>query len=136
MFLDNWDNDIYTLDCNIDTMMARLDLEGETCHLKHRPEWMEGENPPAVDFLCQHFGDRKSGVTYQELRIPICQECADALYDPNWILAYCINCHKSQWIYRPYSKMAHPEGNGIYWADVCPYCSEIANEWDDKYCED
>lgn len=135
MFLENWDNDIYTLDCNLETMMAGIELEGQTCHLKHAPAQKIEDNPKAIDFLCQKFGNKKENIAYQELRIPICAECAAALYDPDWILAYCVNCHKSQWIYRPYAKMGHPPGNGIYWADSCPFCCQIANEWDDDYCK-
>ena len=116
------------LDQQLGEMIARLELEGETCGLKHS-EADPAENHPAVDFLCQGLGDQETGEVKQELRIPVCKECAEALYDTDWILCYCTYCHKSQWIYRPYSKIEHPEGNGIYWLDVCPFCAEIMNEW-------
>lgn len=112
------------LDENLGLMMARAELEGEHCHLKHS-KFDPAEDHPAVDYLVQSLGDQKTGQIKQELRIPICAECSEALYDEEWILCYCTYCNHSQWIYRPYSKMHHPEGNGIYFMDACPYCAEI-----------
>lgn len=120
--------DFTGLDENFAMMIARAELEGETCHLKHSMS-DPSEDHPAVDYLCQPLGDQKSEVATSEMRIPICEECANALYNTDWILAYCTYCNKSQWIYRPKSKTIHPEGNGIYWLDVCPHCAEIANEY-------
>jgi len=116
------------LDRLLGEMVARAELSGETCGLKHS-EADPAENHLAVDFLCQDLGDQKTGGIKQELRIPICAECAEALLDPNWILCYCVFCQCSQWIYRPYAKTKHPEGNGIYFMDVCPFCAEVINEW-------
>jgi len=120
--------DFTELDFNFEMMMARVELAGEDCHLKHS-HLDPVENHPAVDYLCQKLGDTKTDIEIQELRIPICQECVEALYDEDWILAYCTYCHASQWIFRPRSKVEHPPGNGIYWMDVCPHCAEIANEY-------
>lgn len=114
------------LNDSLELMMARLELDDTTCGLKHSKE-DPAENHPAVNYLCQHLGT--DGEATSGIRIPICQECEEALSDYNWILAYCTNCNKSQWIYRPKSKVQHPEGNGIYWCDVCPHCAEIANEY-------
>jgi len=118
--------DLHLLDENLNMMVAKLELEGENCHLKHGPN---GDRPPAVDYLCQRLGDQKTGDVLQELRVPICKECAEALSNENWILAYCTYCQESQWIYRPKAKIKHPDGNGIYWLDVCPHCAEVANEY-------
>ena len=120
--------DFMDLDYNIELMMAKLELEGKTCCLKHS-RYDPAENHPAVEYLCQKLVDQKTGVETQELRIPICKECVDALNNPDWILAYCTYCQESQWIYRPKAKMSHPEGNGIYWLDVCPHCAEVVNEY-------
>jgi hypothetical protein len=120
--------DFTELDFNFEMMMASVELAGENCHLKHS-HLDPAENHPAVDYLCQKLGDTETGIATQELRIPICQECAEALYDEKWILCYCTYCHESQWIFRPKSKVKHPGGNGIYWMDVCPHCAEIANEY-------
>ena len=120
--------DFMDLDYNIELMMAKLELEGKTCCLKHS-RYDPAENHPAVEYLCQKLGDQKTGVETQELRIPICKECVDALNNPDWILAYCTYCQESQWIYRPKAKTHHPEGNGIYWLDVCPHCAEVVNEY-------
>jgi len=120
--------DLTILDENLNFMIASLELDGEECHLKHGPAGTK--NPPAVDYLCQRLGNKNSSEVSQELRIPICKECAEALQDTDWILAYCTYCHKSQWIYRPLAKLYYPPGNGIYWMDVCPHCAEIATEYD------
>ena len=119
------------LDEQLNLMIARLELDGETCGLKHS-EQDPSENHPAINYLCQNIGDQKIGIEFQQLQVPICEECTEALSDTDWILAYCTNCLKSQWIYRPYSKVYHPEGNGIYWMDVCPFCAEVANEYEEK----
>ena len=119
--------DLSVLDNSLYEMISRVELDGETCGLKHSKE-DPSENHPATNYLCQHVNDNISGEVFQ-LRIPICDECVEALNDPNWILAYCINCNSSQWIFRPRAKNIHPEGNGIYWCDVCPFCAEIADEY-------
>lgn len=113
---------------NLEIMMANAELRGTTCGLKHS-EADPADNHPAINYLCQHLGDQKHGPATSGMRIPICEECQDALGDKNWILAYCMYCNASQWIYRPKSKIQHPEGNGIYWLDVCPHCAEVETEY-------
>ena len=108
-----------------------IDLIGQTCGLKHSRE-DPSENHPATNYLCQRLGDKELNIAYQEIRIPICAECAEALLDENWILAYCTFCHESQWIYRPLAKIKHPEGNGVYFMDVCPHCAKVVNEWEES----
>ena len=121
-------NDFTLLDEALSDLIARAELEGQTCGLKHSKD-DPAEDHLAVDYLCQNLGNQKTQEATSQIRIPVCKECAEALYDEDWILAYCIYCHKSQWIYRPYAKMDHPSGNGVYWCDVCPFCAEIANEY-------
>lgn len=119
---------IEELDEQIELMVAKLELEGQTCGLKHS-KVDPAQNHAAVDYLCQGLGDPRNNETKQMLQIPVCAECADALYDNDWILVYCTYCNKSQWIYRPKAKNDYPEGNIIYWLDTCPHCAEIADEW-------
>lgn len=119
--------DLTMLDEQLNLMVARLELEGETCGLKHS-KVDPAENHTAVNYLCQGLGNPKKGETHQELRVPICQECSEALFDENWILVYCTYCSKSQWIYRPLAKRDYQKGNLIFWLDVCPHCAEIVNE--------
>ena len=107
----------------LDMFLAAADLENECCVLKHG----DAIERPAVNYLCQNMKDKNTGEIHQ-LRIPICEECAEALYDPDWILMYCINCNKSQWLYRTKAKLQHPEGNGIYYFDVCPFCAEVEDK--------
>jgi len=119
--------DLDLLDEQLNMMLARADLEGDTCGLKHSKE-DPSENHPATNFLCQKLGNNKTNVAQQELRIPICSECSEALNSEDWILIFCVYCHKSQWISRKYAKKTYPPGNLIYWIDVCPFCSEIADK--------
>jgi len=120
--------DFSLLDETLNDALARAELEGQTCGLKHSAA-DPAENHPAVDYLCQNLGNPKTDEVSSQIRIPVCQECVDALYDEEWILAYCIYCHKSQWINRRLAKNEHPPGNGVYWCDVCPFCAEIATEY-------
>lgn len=119
--------DFTDLDEQMGLMLAKLELEGEKCHLKHS-KVDPAEKHPAINYLCQNIGNPETGDVFDQIRIPVCAECEEALYNKNWILIYCIHCQHSQWIYRPYAKMDYPDGNLIYWLDVCPYCAEIANE--------
>lgn len=121
------DKHINNLDVTIGDFFSAVELDGETCGLKHSKD-DPAEGHEAVDYLCQKVGDPKSKTYFYELRIPICQECAEALYDSNWILVYCVNCNKSQWICRRLAKRTYPDGNLIYWLDVCPYCAEVVDK--------
>jgi hypothetical protein len=47
--------DLEMVDEQINNMMDRIELEGETCHLKHSKE-DPSENHPATDYLCQNLG--------------------------------------------------------------------------------
>lgn len=120
--------DFTLLGASLNEALARAELVGQTCGLKHSIE-DPAHNHEAVDYLCQNLGNLKTKEVTSTIRIPVCAECVDALYDPSWVLAYCLYCNKSQWIYRPLAKNEHPEGNGVYWCDVCPFCAEIANEY-------
>ena len=123
--------DLNLLDEQLNMMLSRAELEGETCGLKHSKE-DPSENHPAMNFLCQKLGNKKTKEGHQELRIPICEECSEALYDTDWILVYCTYCQKSQWISRGLAKKSYPPGNKVYFLDVCPFCAEVANEYKEE----
>ncbi len=122
--------DLDQFDENISLLIDKIGLIDETCGLKHS-KYDPATDHPATEYLCQDLGRVDIKESQQTIRIPICDECVEALYDPDWILAYCTYCHKSQWIYRPYSKLKHPPGNGIYWCDVCPFCSEVTDVYEE-----
>jgi hypothetical protein len=119
--------DIQISSDDLNFILEKAELENETCHLKHSNE-DPAENHPAVEYLCQRLGNKKTDTVYQEIRVPVCLECAEAIDNPKWILMYCVFCFKSQWVYRPFAKYYYPPGNLIYWLDVCPFCAEIVNE--------
>ena len=117
---------------DLNFILERAEIENETCHLKHSKE-DPSENHKAVEYLCQRLGDKNTGTIYQEIRVPVCLECAEAIVNPKWILMYCVFCFKSQWVYRPFAKYNYPPGNLVYWLDCCPYCAEIANKpWEER----
>jgi hypothetical protein len=110
---------------------AELDMINEKCHLNHGiPE--EG-NPPAVDYLCQNLGLMGIQEVDSTIRIPVCEECAEALYSNEWILFYCVRCHSSQWLYRKLAKREYKEGIHVVWFSVCPKC--VTFEDLDKFTE-
>jgi len=118
----NYPTGTLELDDNLNEYLAKLDLLGEECHLKHAPEELAVEIPQAVDYLCQYFGFNKERSITELFRIPICDECIKGLYDPNWALLYCVGCNSSQWIWKPDSPLDfHTD---VVWLEGCPHCSE------------
>lgn len=110
------------LENSLNEHIAKLELLNEQCHLKHGPEGYDIEIPRAIDYLCQYFGFTKERSITDLLRIPICGECIQGLYDPNWALMYCITCNNSQWIWKPDSKLEfHTD---VVWLDICPNCND------------
>lgn len=101
-----------------------LELQDEICHLKHSV-MDPAENHPAVDYLCQHIGHAESedsSVVDYTLQIPICQECAEALQGDEWVLLFCLNCCKSQWVLRVLAKIMYPKEQHVVFMEDCPCC--------------
>lgn len=110
-----------TLDESINNFLLKVNLEGQTCALKHSKK-DPSENHQAVDYLGQNIGNQTKGVTTEILVIPICQECVDALCDKNWLLFYCIGCNQSQWLYKPLAKRIYSSDEHIIFLTTCPHC--------------
>jgi len=113
---------LVNLDESIELSMAKMELLNEKCGLNHGPISLVPENPKAVDYLCQMFGFSEERTITEEIRIPICEECMEALYDGDWVLLYCVICNSSQWIYKPESKLDFKPGVSVVWMDDCPKC--------------
>jgi len=139
--MDNMD----ILDANLGLFLAKMNLIGIRCHLNHN-----GEEPPeAVDYLCQRLGDvsntEESGNALIEdssilggipefmnnpdssidmLRVPVCAECANALYDEDWLLFYCLTCDSSQWLLKSKARKLYPKWESIRFLSTCPNCAE------------
>lgn len=114
------------IDDTLDAFIAKVELEGQFCCLKHGPAAMNLPPVPAVDYLCQNLGNNETGEVTEQLRVPICEECVKGLYDPNWALLYCVTCHSSQWVYKPRS--SHVYNTDVVWLNQCPHCTD--KEWD------
>jgi hypothetical protein len=111
-------------DMLLQEIAALADLDDETCGLKHSKE-DPSENHPAVDYLCHMMGiTTKDGeeISDAQLRIPVCQECVDALLDNEWILFYCVYCGESQWLLKRLAKNGYSEDTKIIAFKACPNC--------------
>lgn len=114
-------DEVYTKAVELDELLYKMDaerdLEGQRCMLYHHPQDPAGK---AVDYLNQKFGF--DGNVQDILRVPICQDCVDALLGDEWVLMYCVHCNESRWVSRKYSFHAYPDGLKIKWIDGCPGC--------------
>ena len=110
-----------------DTDKAGLfaELVNQQCSLQHNDQ----SDNPAVDYIVCPMGIKESDVieniqAYHS--IPICKECAEALQDKDWVLIFCYKCTKSQWVYKPLSKIYYSDDTHIIWIEGCPECSKKA----------
>jgi hypothetical protein len=110
------------LDTFMDDFIARIHLIGELCSLNHGPGV---KPPPATNYLCQRIGS-------DLYRIPICDECAAALYDEEWLLFYCLSCNSSQWLLKSKAKKYYPKWESVRFLHTCPMCcSECPEDKED-----
>jgi len=109
------------LDCVIDDFIATVELENTQCGLDHKDK----KYHQAVDYLCKKIGYKipeGDDIAEAEIRIPICQECVDALLSKEWIIFYCIECNSSQWLCRKYAKKEYPPDINVISLKTCPKC--------------
>jgi hypothetical protein len=105
----------------IGNFIAETELVGQACGLQHH----DNIEQPAVDFLCHRIGytlPDDEHVPDTELRIPVCEECAQGLVSEEWLLFYCIRCNESQWLNKNLAKMNYEEGTNIIALKQCPKC--------------
>ncbi|RKZ10842.1 hypothetical protein DRQ25_01670 [Candidatus Fermentibacteria bacterium] len=122
------------LDEGLQKLIATVDLEGTTCGLKHSAE-DPSEDHPAVDYLCQNLGYDLDGNIMIDaiIQIPVCEECANALYGAEWVLCYCTECMSSQWILKSKSKVRFDNDVHVIWMKECPVCySENVQQLDEQ----
>lgn len=101
----------------LDRFNAKISLIHEKCNLNHG---IGTERSQAVDYLCQYVG--LNTVSRYLLTIPICAECAAALYDEEWLLFYCLTCNSSQWLLKNEAKKLYPKWESIIFLTECPMC--------------
>jgi len=109
-------------DDNLDELLAMIGLIDKHCYLNHGPDIAP---PPAVDYLCQYVGKIEGDVGTADvlLRIPICEECIDTLYNEDWLLFYCLSCNSSQWLIKSKAKKLYPKWESIKFLSMCPKCT-------------
>lgn len=121
----NYEENIIEFNKGFQNLIDNIELEGTNCVLDHKDD----KKRKAVDYLCQRFKDKHGKI--DELKIPVCGECAEALYGNEWVLCFCIYCGRSQWIYRPLAKLQYGKDVHVIWMDICPWCSEVTDLYDD-----
>jgi len=85
--------DDFTVD-EFDLIQSMMNIQDDFCALWH----MKGEEiPRAVDYIVQNLGYSESNTVTEQIRIPICKECLDALNSGEWVLFYCVQCNQSRW---------------------------------------
>lgn len=107
-------------DLILEDFLAGVSLKGEKCQLEHGDDDEHG----AIDYLCHGVGYALPDGTYEkdaELRIPVCQECVDAIASGEWALFYCVGCNASQWMWKPAAKRYYGDVN-IIALNRCPKC--------------
>ena len=109
----------------VQNIIDNLEISELNCCLDHK----DNIKRQAVEHLCQRFKDKHGQIDM--LKIPICAECAQALCGDEWVLLYCIYCNRSQWIYRPMAKLQYGKDVHVVWMDICPWCSEVTDKYDD-----
>ncbi len=106
-----------------DKLSLMAELSNENCKLSHGPG-IDTSKIPAINWLIIPLGDLKTQKETDKFAVPICQECQDGIEDTNWVLLYCIDCLKSQWVYKPASKIKYAKN--IVLISGCPKCSRKA----------
>ena len=114
------DTTLLDLDKSLYSLMAEseLHLDDVRCGLNHGIDY--DENPYAIDYLCQKFNMKdEPEIT---LQIPVCSECAAALYSDSQVLFICISCSSSQWVWKEDSNKEYDDGMHVLFFKKCPKC--------------
>lgn len=103
------------------------ELEDSHCELNHGPEDDPTEHP-AVDYITIPLGDIEKREVQNELVIPVCVECLQALQGDEWTLLYCFDCASSAWVNQEYAKLKYENmitkaHYHIIMLRGCPKCS-------------
>ena len=117
---------IDNLDKNLQSFISEVELEvlSLRCGLNHGNG--SEQNPLAVDYLCQSFGN--NGTVDSIIQLPICSECVVSLHSEYQLLILCINCISSQWVFKPDSKLKYNEDTNIIYLTKCPKCYSPGDE--------
>ena len=123
MIKTNYAENINKFNFAMQNIIDNIELLDEICALDHKDD----NKYKAVDYLCQSFKDKVDRIDI--LKIPICAECAEALCGNEWVLIYCIYCNKSQLVYKPKAKLKYKDSVHVIWLDICPWCTEVTDDY-------
>ncbi len=107
----------------IDRLQLLASLSEEFCELNHGPNTRR-EDFPASNYIITPIGysnNEIEEVTARELVVPVCFDCAEALYGEEWTLLYCLECANSRWVCRAMAKNKYR--HHLLWLKGCPDCS-------------
>lgn len=99
-------------------LQSVMNVQEDLCSLWHHKD---EKLPHAIDYIVQDLGFNDAAT--QQIRIPLCQQCINALNSGEWVLFYCIGCNESRWHNKEMSKHEW-ENNTIKFFDVCPCCKK------------
>ena len=107
-------------------LIAKFDLIDNHCYLNHGPDIDTSEIESVEQLVCPIGYNESDIVTVvkRELIIPICEECANALCENEWLLIYCIECNNNHWINREYASNKYHPSDHIIWLKGCPECTK------------
>lgn len=109
---------LFNIENIFDLVHSKINLVDQKCKLWHLPD---EELPDACNYIVQDLG--KFEVPLEQIRIPICQECAEAISNGEWILLYCLKCNQSRWALKSKIKTEYiHKDKPINWMRYCPHC--------------
>jgi len=113
---------------NITVLEIAVDIIDSDCQLNHGLKDLEKHK--AIDSLVIPL-KKKDSEEEDCISIPVCESCRDGLFDPCWILLFCLDCLSSQWVSKELSKLDYTKKEGsqiVAEYDMillrgCPKCS-------------
>lgn len=108
----------------INRLAVTASLETQSCGLRHEKLLITA---PAEDCIVLDIG-RDDGIVKEicyQLTIPVCKECLDSIVDGRWLLLYCGDCDKSNWVDRWSPKYQNQYGDNYNLVVLlgCPDCT-------------
>lgn len=105
----------------LDAILMASTLPDTVCELNHGEK--DPGPHPAVDYIKVPMGYKQEGgpdIHTNNLMIPVCADCRNALSDPTWALLYCYGCGSSTWVIRAIARRPHKQGLTLL--GECPHC--------------
>ena len=102
--------------------------DGKTqCDLVHGKGYSK-EDTTAIDYIVLPMGMTATETVSDYLVIPVCEYCAEALNDGEWVLLLCKDCLDSRWVWKKHSRLSYVnKDTGLPYSIIvfegCPSCT-------------